>query len=146
MGVKYSKNQKITTYNSSGEENGFLVPIFNENDNFLNNNDYLRQVYLTVVKPNNIKGPHLHYKRNGLFTCIKGNIRIVTKENNEYKLFFSGEDYNYNSILIPKGIPAALQNISDIDAMVINLPSPGWTKEMQDEHSADFSDFDFKKL
>ena len=146
MGVKYSKNQKIITYNSSGEENGFLVPIFNENDNFLNNNDYLKQVYLTVVKPNNIKGPHLHYKRNGLFTCIKGNIRIVTKENNEYKLFFSGEDYNYNSILIPKGIPAALQNISDIDAMVINLPSPGWTKEMQDEHSADFSDFDFKKL
>lgn len=146
MGVKYSKNQKIITYNSSGEENGFLVPIFNENDNFLNNNDYLKQVYLTVVKPNNIKGPHLHYKRNGLFTCIKGNIRIVTKENNEYKLFFSGEDYNYNSILIPKGIPTALQNISDIDAMVINLPSPGWTKEMQDEHSADFSDFDFKKL
>ena len=127
-------------------KNGFLVPIFNENDNFLNNNDYLKQVYLTVVKPNNIKGPHLHYKRNGLFTCIKGNIRIVTKENNEYKIFFSGEDYNYNSILIPKGIPAALQNISDIDAMVINLPSPGWTKEMQDEHSADFSDFDFKKL
>lgn len=146
MGVKYSENQKITTYSSSGEENGFLVPIFNENDNFLNNNDYLKQVYLTVVKPNNIKGPHLHYKRNGLFTCIKGNIRIVTKENNEYKIFFSGEDYNYNSILIPKGIPAALQNISDIDAMVINLPSPGWTKEMQDEHSADFSDFDFKKL
>tara|TARA_A100001015_G_C14695341_1_gene596071 strand:+ start:46 stop:486 length:441 start_codon:yes stop_codon:yes gene_type:complete len=146
MGVKYSKNQKIKTYNSSGEENGFLVTIFNENDNFLNNNDYLKQVYLTVVKPNNIKGPHLHYKRNGLFTCIKGNIRIVTKENNEYKSFFSGEDYNYNSILIPKGIPAALQNISDIDAMVINLPSPGWTKEMQDEHSADFSDFDFKKL
>ena len=146
MGVNYSKNQKIITYNSSGEENGFLVPIFNENDNFLNNNDYLKQVYLTVVKPNNIKGPHLHYKRNGLFTCIKGNIRIVTKENNEYKLFFSGEDYNYNSILSPKGIPAALQNISDIDAMVINLPSPGWTKEMQDEHSADFSDFDFKKL
>ena len=146
MGVKYSKNEKIKTYNSSGEENGFLVTIFNENDNFLNNNDYLKQVYLTVVKPNNIKGPHLHYKRNGLFTCIKGNIRIVTKENNEYKSFFSGEDYNYNSILIPKGIPAALQNISDIDAMVINLPSPGWTKEMQDEHSADFSDFDFKKL
>ena len=110
------------------------------------NNDYLKQVYLTVVKPNNIKGPHLHYKRNGLFTCIKGNIRIVTKENNEYKIFFSGEDYNYNSILIPKGIPAVLQNISDIDAMVINLPSPGWTKEMQDEHSADSSDFDFKKL
>ena len=55
MGVKYSENQKITTYSSSGEENGFLVPIFNENDNFLNNNDYLKQVYLTVVKPNNIK-------------------------------------------------------------------------------------------
>lgn len=146
MGVKYSKNQKIKTYNSSGEENGFLVPIFNENDNFLKNNDYLKQVYLTVVKPNNIKGPHLHFKRNGLFTCIKGNIRIVTKENNEYKIFFSGENYNYNSILIPKGIPAALQNISEIDAMVINLPSPAWTKEMQDEHSADFSDFDFNKF
>lgn len=146
MTVKYNNNNKIITYDSNGDDNGYLVPIFNENKNFLNNNNYLKQVYLTTIKPNKIKGPHLHFKREGMFTCIKGNIRVVTKENNNYQTFFSGEDYEYKSIHIPKGIPAAIQNIGIVDAMVINLPSPGWSEEMKDEHTSDFSDFDFNSI
>ena len=51
-------------------------------------------------------------------------------------------DYDYLSIIIPTGIPAVIQNISDEDAFIINMPTPAWTPEMNDEHTADFFDFD----
>lgn len=40
-------------------------------------------------------------------------------------------------------MPAALQNIGVGDAFVFNMPESAWTPDMNDEHTADFSDFDF---
>jgi hypothetical protein len=57
----------------------------------------------------------------------------------------SGEDHEFRSVIVPTGIPAALQNIGNEDAFILNMPHPAWTPEMNDEHSADFSDFDFIK-
>ena len=68
---------------------------------------------------------------------------VILKIDNIYEEFFSGENYDYSSVFIPKGTPAAIQNISNEDAFLLNMPSPAWTKDMNDEHSADFSDFDF---
>jgi hypothetical protein len=48
--------------------------------------------------------------------------------------------------MVPKGIPAALQNIGNSDAYVLNMPFPAWTPTMNDEHTADFSDFNFNDL
>ena len=102
-----------------------------------------QQVYLTVVKKGSIKGPHLHFIRTGCFTCIKGNVRIITKENNKYQEYYSGENHDYLSIIIDAGIPAALQNIGDEDAFILNMPSPAWTPTMHDEYTDDFSDYKF---
>ena len=44
---------------------------------------------------------------------------------------------------LTSGVPAALQNICEEEAFVINMPHPAWTPDMNDEHTADFSDFDF---
>lgn len=137
-------NKRFITKDSDGIENGYLIPIFNIHEDFHDADKVPQQVYLTVTKPGKIKGPHLHYIRTGFFTCIKGNVRIIIKENNEYKVFFSGENHNYLSVIVPIGIPAVIQNIGDEDAFVLNMPSPAWTPEMNDEHIADFSDFDFK--
>ena len=60
-----------------------------------------------------------------------------------YKVFYSGENHEYRSVIVPTGVPAALQNIGDEDAYVLNMPNPAWTPDMNDEHTADFSDFDF---
>ena len=90
-----------------------------------------------------MKGPHLHFIRTGFFTCIKGNVRIVLKVGNEYKTFFSGEDHSYLSIEVPTGVPAAIQCLGNEEAYMLNMPNPAWTPEMNDEHHADFSDFDF---
>ena len=144
MKLLVKKNSKHKTYDYEKNENGFLVPIYNVND--LNNpKGYSpKQVYLTTIKIGKIKGPHLHYKRDGYFTCIKGNVRVILKIDNKYEEFFSGENHDYSSVFIPKGTPAAIQNISNEDAFLLNMPSPAWTKDMNDEYSADFSDFDYK--
>jgi len=142
--MKTKINQKFITKDSAGGITGYLIPIYNVNEKFHDVDKEPQQVYLTVVKPSEIKGPHLHYIRTGFFTCIKGNVRIIIKIDGKYKCFNSGEDFNYLSVIIPTGIPAAIQNIGNEDAFVLNMPSPAWTPEMNDEHTADFSDFNYQ--
>lgn len=137
------RHSKYVTKDEHGEPNGYLVPIYNIHDGFFDVGKEPQQVYLTTVLPEKVKGPHLHFIRTGFFTCIKGNVRVVMKRGAEYTTFYSGEDYDYLSIEVPTGIPAAVQCLGDEEAMMLNMPNPAWTPEMNDEHSADFSDFDF---
>lgn len=139
-------SMKIPTKDETGKVNGYLVPIYNVNDKLYPDNMEPKQAYLTVISQGFVKGPHLHYIRTGCFTCIKGNARFVLKTANGYEEYYSGEDHQYLTVIVPTGTPAALQNIGDEDAFVLNMPSPAWTPEMQDEYSADFSDFDFSKF
>jgi dTDP-4-dehydrorhamnose 3,5-epimerase len=144
MDIKTKSNPKFITNSQQNQPNGFLVPIFNIHERFFESGMEPQQVYLTVIGPGQIKGPHLHFIRTGCFTCIKGNVRIILKTSKGYQLFYSGESHDYSSIIVPTKVPAALQNLGDDDAYVLNMPSPAWTPTMNDEHTADFSDFDFK--
>jgi dTDP-4-dehydrorhamnose 3,5-epimerase len=144
MEIRTLAHKKFTTKDEHGDVNGFLVPIYNIHDKFFAPGKEPQQVYMTTILPGTIKGPHLHFIRTGFFTCIKGNVRVVLKTNEGYQIFFSGEDYEYKSIEVPTGIPAAVQCLGDEEAFLLNMPNPAWTPEMNDEHTADFGDFDFK--
>ena len=63
---------------------------------------------------------------------------MIVRVESVYEEYFSGEDYEFATIEIPIGIPAAIQNISDEQAYVINTPSPAWHIDQQDEHSVEF--------
>ena len=54
------KHSKIITKNKEGRSNGWLVPIFNVHDDLIDAAQHPRQVYLTVIAPREVKGPHLH--------------------------------------------------------------------------------------
>jgi len=146
MNVQMKSNPKFVTKDGEGKSNGFLVPIYNIHDEFFPQGEEPKQVYLTVIGSQQIKGPHLHYIRTGCFTCIKGNARFVLKTEAGYEEVYSGEDHEYRSVIVPTGVPAALQNLGDDEAYVLNMPSPAWTPTMNDEHTADFSGFDFTVL
>ncbi len=146
MKIKTLKHSKFVTKSSSNEINGFLVPIYNIHDQFFDKDTRPEQVYLTVIKKNSSKGPHLHYIRTGCFTCIKGNAAIILKIDEKYETFVSGEKHNFLSVLIPTGVPAMICNIDNNDAYIINTPYPAWTPDMDDEHTADFSDYDINDL
>jgi dTDP-4-dehydrorhamnose 3,5-epimerase len=143
--IRTKSNPKISTKNSRGIENGFLVPIINIHDRFLETEQWPKQVYLTVASPGEVKGPHLHKKRWGLFTCLKGNIKIVVRVDGKYVEYFSGENYEFATIQIPPHFPAALVNMWNKDAYVLNMPSPSWSAEDPDEWSVEFVGYDFLK-
>lgn len=145
MEIRTLAHKKFETRDEHGDVNGFLVPLYNIHDRFFVEGREPQQVYLTTILPGKIKGPHLHFIRTGFFTCIKGNVRVVLKTEKGFEVFFSGEDHNYTSIEVPTGVPAAVQALGDEEAYLLNMPNPAWTPEMNDEHSADFSDFDFDK-
>lgn len=139
--IKTKDNAKIITKNLDMEINGFLVPIINIHDDFPDKEHFPQQVYLTVAKPDEIKGPHLHFKRWGLFTCIKGNAKIVVRTAEGYQEYYSGEDHNYRTIQVPAGIPAALINIGKEDCFILNMPSPAWNINDIDENEVNFDDY-----
>ncbi len=144
--IKTKKNPKFITKNMNGQPNGFLVPVINVHDKFVADEQWPKQLYVTVANPGEVKGPHLHHKRWGLFTCIKGNIKIVVKVNDTYKEYFSGEDYDFQTVQVPAGIPAALVNIGNIDAYILNMPAPSWHPDDIDEWDVSFDDYDFLKV
>ena len=143
MTIKQKANKKFLTKSNSGLVNGYLVPIYNIHDGFFPKGEEPQQVYMTVISPNQVKGPHLHFIRTGCFTCIKGNARFILKTDDGYEVIYSGEEYEYTTVIVPTGVPAALENLGDEDALILNMPQPAWTPEMNDEHTADFSDFNF---
>ena len=143
MQIRTLSHKKFVTKDEHGGTNGFLVPLYNIHDKFFAAGKEPQQVYMTTILPGTVKGPHLHFIRTGFFTCIKGNVRVVLKTGNGYEVFFSGEEHDFLSIEIPTGTPAAVQCLGEVEAYVLNMPNPAWTPEMNDEHTADFSDFDF---
>lgn len=134
MEVRTRKSRRFQTKDRNGRPNGYLVPLFNVHDKFVEPAQHPQQAYVTVVAPRTAKGPHLHMKRWGLSVCIKGNVKIVVKNENKYEEHLSGEDHDYASIQVPAGMPAALINLSDDDALVLNMPAPSWHEDDQDEH------------
>lgn len=157
---------KIPTKDDTGKPNGYVVPIWNANERPDLRPD---QVYLTAVAPHSQKGPHLHKVRRGMFCCIKGNVRIVTRSESSgaehrfegllsgiadrpctrcgapdrdpihrrgvrvYSSLMTGEAHDHALICVPPGVAACIYNDSDEEALVLNMPSPAWRADAQDE-------------
>jgi dTDP-4-dehydrorhamnose 3,5-epimerase-like enzyme len=134
MKLKVMPHRRIPTRGGDEKENGFVIPIYNVHDGFVDAGHAPLQVDLTVCAEGTGKGPHLHLKRWGYFTCIKGNVRIVARVDGEYQVAHSGEDHDFCTVEIPAGVPARIENVGRGDAYVINTPSPAWRPDDQDEH------------
>lgn len=143
MTSKIFAHPQVLTKNPDGRPNGFLVPIYNIHETPIAAEQRPQQVYLTVVSPGGVKGPHLHLRRWGLFTCIKGSVKIILKTEAGYEVLFTGPDHGFATVQVPAGIPAALQNVGDEEAYILNMPSPAWRPDDQDEHDVSFDGYDF---
>lgn len=143
MPLRVQKHTSHLTKNRFGKPNGFLIPIFNIHDGFIPSEHLPQQVYLTVCEVGEVKGPHLHRKRRGFFTCIRGDVKIVAKTEDGYEEYFSGEHHEFATIEVPPGIPSALQNIGDEAAYILNTPSPAWRVDDQDEYEIVFEGYSF---
>jgi dTDP-4-dehydrorhamnose 3,5-epimerase len=133
--------KQIRTTDSEGYWNGAVLPVWNSAyDNYRP-----EQVYVTTILPGGVKGPHLHLKRAGAFCAIKGEVLIVTRRSGEYQEAACGERNGYKLVHVEPGVPCALYNIGDCESFVLNLPSPPWKADDQDEHPVEGWEYTISK-
>ncbi|MCR4264115.1 MAG: FdtA/QdtA family cupin domain-containing protein [Candidatus Roizmanbacteria bacterium] len=135
--VKIEEAKKVTTYDLSKRENGFLIELFKDYEG------KKTEVYLTCAKPGSFKGYHEHSVRGSRYVCVKGTMKII--------LYVGGkrEEHILTSnppmrLFIPPHVPTGLENISTEDAWLINYPDPAYDPDLTDEQ-ADYSEEELEK-
>ena len=138
---------KIETHKTKdikdGHTNGSLSVIWRDWDKKI---DYEpRMVYVSTVNINEIKGPHIHTKRNSYFTCIHGKVVFIIKDTDgKFYEIESGEE-NPIIVFVPKNIPSAHINISDKSSSVLALADVAWKPDDDEMVNTTFDDYNWKK-
>ncbi len=123
--------------------NGSLTVIWRDWDKILEIEP--KMIYVSSVNPGEIKGPHLHTKRDSYFVCIRGKVIFIAKdEKGKYHEIESGEE-NPILVQIPKNFPSAHINNTDKLATVLTLANPAWKPNDDEMKNISFDDYDWKK-
>jgi dTDP-4-dehydrorhamnose 3,5-epimerase len=104
-----------------------------------------KMVYVSSVNPREVKGPHLHTKRDSYFVCIRGKVVFIAKD-------LSGKYHEIESsekepvlVQVPKNHPSAHINITDQISTVLTLASPAWRPNDEEMVNVSFDDYDWSK-
>ena len=124
--------------------NGSLTVVWRDWDNIIK--DELKMIYITSVNPGEIKGPHLHTKRNSYFLCIHGEvIFVIQKKSGEYEEIRTNADRPV-LIVIPKNVPVAHINVNDGVSRVLTLADLSWKPNDNEMQNISFNDYNWTKL
>ena len=123
--------------------NGTLTVIFRNNDGIIENEP--KMVYVSSVNPGEIKGPHLHTKRNSYFVCIHGKVVFIIKDKNgEYSEIESSAEKPV-LVKVPKGIASAQINPTNEIGRVLALADIAWKPNDNEMENVTFDDYNWKK-
>src|SRR5438445_8053777 len=123
--------------------NGSLTVVWRDWDNILSFSP--KMVYVTSVNPGEIKGPHLHTKRDSYFVCIRGKVGFIAKDlQGKYHEIESSED-DPVLVQIPKNHPSAHINLSNQVSSVLALASIAWKQNYNEMINVSFDDYDWTK-
>ena len=123
--------------------NGKLTVIWRDWDKILKFDP--KMVYVSSVNVGEIKGPHLHTKRDSYFVCIKGKVVFIAKDHSgKYHEIESSEDKPV-LIQIPKNIPSAHINLSDDSSLILTLANPAWKPNDDEMKNVTFDDYEWDK-
>jgi len=128
---------------ADGHVNGSLTVIWRDWDNILQVQP--KMVYVSSVNPGEIKGPHLHTRRNSYFVCIRGKVVFIAKdENGKYREIESSEQ-DPVLVQIPKKFPSAHINISDGVSTILTIADLAWRPNDDEMKNITFDDYDWNK-
>lgn len=121
---------KIETRDTEGRPNGWILPCWSA----LEHPEWRpEQVYVTAIAPHARKGPHLHQVRRGMFVCLTGNVLIRWINHlGSYRQTPLAPDAG-GPFIVKAGMSCALYNRGSREALVLNMPSPAWSKEDPDD-------------
>jgi len=104
-----------------------------------------KMVYVSSVNPGEIKGPHLHTKRDSYFVCIRGKVIFIVKgPDAKYHEIESSEE-NPVLVRIPKNYPSAHINVSNQQSSILALASIAWRPNDNEMVNVSFDDYDWGK-
>jgi len=142
--VKMIDLEKHETKNIHDQHvNGSLTVVWRDWDGLIKNSP--KMVYVSSVNPGEIKGPHIHTKRNSYFVCIHGKVLFVIKnKQGEYVEKISTADKPL-LIIVPKNMASAHLNLSKGISKVLTLADVAWKPNDNEMKNDDFVDYDWNK-
>ena len=124
--------------------NGKLTVVWRDYDNLIKTPP--KMVYVSSVNAHEIKGPHVHTKRESYFVCISGKVIFIIKNHDgSYSEIESSED-KPTLVHVPKNIASAHINIHDDVSHVLALADIAWKPNDNEMINTIFDDFDWKKF
>jgi len=123
--------------------NGSLTVIWRDWDEILKHTP--KMVYVSSVEPGEIKGPHIHTKRNSYFTCIHGRVLFVLKRNDGSYIEIESNEQNPNIVYVPKDMPSAHLNLSDSTSRILTLADLAWKPNDNEMKNVNFTDYNWQK-
>jgi len=140
----YNKLEKhLTKSIIDGHENGSLTVIWRDWDKIIKNEP--KMVYVSSVNIGELKGPHIHTKRNSYFVCIHGKVVFVIKDENGKYIEIESSDENPNLVYVPKNIASAHLNLSNDVSRILALADIAWKPNDNEMKNIDFEDYDWSK-
>ncbi len=123
--------------------NGSLTVIYRDYDEIIKNQP--KMVYVSSVNSGEIKGPHLHTKRNSYFTCIHGKVIFIIKDKNGKYLEIESSSENPILIKVPKGIASAHVNPTNETGRVLVLTDIAWQPNDNEMQNVEFEDYNWNQ-
>ena len=128
---------------SDGHVNGSLTVIWRDWDKILEVEP--KMVYVSSVNPGEIKGPHLHTKRDSYFVCIRGKVIFVAKDEKGKYLEIESSEKKPVLIQVPKNFISAHINPTNEVSTILTLANPAWTPNEDEMKNVTFDDYDWTK-
>ena len=139
--IKLEKHQ--TTDILDKHENGSLTVIWRDWDQIIPHEP--KMVYVSSVFPGEVKGPHIHTKRNNYFSCIHGSVVFIVKDKQgKYHEIKSNSD-EPTLVYIPKNITSSHINLGTDVARILTLADVAWRPNDNEMENLTFDDYDWKK-
>ena len=123
--------------------NGSLTVIWRDWDHIIKNHP--KMVYVSSVNPGEIKGPHMHTKRNSYFVCIHGKVVFIIRNHNGKYLEIESSDEKPVLVFVPKNHSSAHINLSNEISRVLTLADIAWKPNDNEMINVEFKDYDWKK-
>lgn len=142
--IKHIQLEKHNTKNIDDEHvNGSLTVIWRDWDKIIIPEP--KMVYVSSVNPGEIKGPHLHLKRDSYFVCVHGKVLFVIKgKDGQYEEIISGDEEPV-LVHVPKNIASAHINLDNDISRVLALADIAWKPNDNEMKNVLFEDYDWNK-
>jgi dTDP-4-dehydrorhamnose 3,5-epimerase len=122
------------------DERGRLMEILRNDDDLFTR---FGQVYMTTTYPEVVKAWHYHKTQDDFITCVKGMLKLVLFDDREgsptkgeVNEFYLGE-YNPMLVKVPKMVYHGWKCVSELEAIVINIPTEPYNRQSPDEYRID---------